>query len=304
MCGVLRCPRTGSSLRIESNYLVSETDGTRYPVDGDGIVSFVTDQQLISSRVQSEHYDRNSTQYFENLKFAHTEEYASYLDNELCSVLGDQDLGVVAEPCCGTGEVAHVFAKRYSQLIGVDVSIRMLGLAVKNPHSHDALYVHGDATTLPLADGSCDSVVMIGGIHHVPDRERLFQEVYRVLKPGGRFLFREPLNDFWLWRLIRAVIYRLSPALDYDTECPIRYRETVPLLNKVGLEVATWKPVGFAGFCLFMNSDVLVVNRLFRFFPGIRTLVRMSTKFDRFITSRRFFRNMGLLVVCLARKRK
>lgn len=298
----LRCPRTHSTLHFEGNNLVSEADGTRYPIHDDGIVSFVTDQQLGSSRVQSEHYDRNSAQYFTNLQYSHTEEYVSFLDDELRSVLDDQDLGVVAEPCCGAGEVTHVFAKQYKYLIGIDVSLSMLRFAVKNTKSHDALYVHGDATALPLADGSCDSVVMIGGVHHVPDRERLFREVHRVLKPGGRFLFREPLNDFWLWRLIRTVIYRLSPALDYNTENPIRYRETAPLLDKIGLEVVTWKPMGFAGFCLFMNSDVLVVNRLFRFLPGIRTLVRASTKFDRFITSKRMFRNVGLQVVCLARK--
>lgn len=297
---ILRCPRTRSLLRREGNLLISEADGTQYPIY-DGIISFGSNLQLIPSRVQAEHYDRISIQYLTNLQYAHTQEYISYLDKELRGVLERNTLGVIAELCCGAGEVAHVFENQYSQLIGIDVSLNMLRLAVKK--DSNALYVHGDATTLPLADESCDSVVMIGGIHHVPDRERLFREIFRVLKPGGRFLFREPLNDFWLWRFIRAIVYRLSPALDFNTERPIRYRDTAPLLEKIGFDIVEWKPVGFAGFCLFMNSDVMVINRIFRFLPGIRTLVRACTKFDKFITSKSSLRNVGLLVVCLARKR-
>lgn len=299
---ILRCPHTGSSLDVDGDCLMSKEGRFRYPIHENGVISFIADQHAASSRVQESHYDHFSTQYFENLQFAHTQEYMAYLDEEFSGLIDDTTLGVVAEPCCGTGEVARVFKDRFEVLIGVDVSRRMLSLAAKNGLNDDIFYIHGDATTLPLADNSCDTVVMIGGIHHVPERERLFREVYRVLKPGGNFLFREPVNDFWLWRMIRAVIYRLSPALDAGTERPVRYSDTVPVLEGVGLKVEVWKPIGFLGFCLFMNSDVLVVNRIFRFVPGIRSLVRASTRLDHLIVSRAMFRNMGLIVVGLAKK--
>jgi hypothetical protein len=38
--------------------------------------------------------------------------------------------------------------------------------------------------------------------------------------------------------------------------------------------LTSWKTYGFLGFCLLMNSDVLIFNRLFRFIPGIRAITR------------------------------
>ena len=105
---------------------------------------------------------------------------------------------------------------------------------------------------------------MLGGIHHVPARLKLFAEIRRVLKPGGAFYFREPLDDFALWRAIRKVVYRVSSALDHTTERPLRRDETEAVMAKAGLKLQTWQTYGFFGFCVFMNSDVLVFNLVWR----------------------------------------
>ena len=84
----------------------------------------------------------------------------------------------------------------------------------------------------------------------------------RILKPDGWLYFREPVSDFALWRWIRAVVYRLPPMLDHETERPLLYDETAPVLSASGLSLRHWTTHGFLGFCLFMNSDVLVFNRL------------------------------------------
>src|SRR5262249_53998825 len=156
--------------------------------------------------------------------------------------------------------------------VGVDVSLSMLEAARRDLPADRIKLMQGDATSLPLASGRFDTVVMLGGIHHVSDRKRLFSEVQRILKPGGRFLWREPVSDFSPWRAIRAMIYRLSPTLDHETERPLLWRETVEPLEAAGLRLEAWRTCGFLGFCLLMNSDVLVVNRVFRFVPGIRGL--------------------------------
>ncbi|NJM92395.1 MAG: TonB-dependent receptor plug domain-containing protein, partial [Rhodospirillaceae bacterium] len=153
-----------------------------------------------------------------------------------------------------------------------------------------------------MADGAFDSVFMLGGIHHVNDRAALFREVARILKPGGRFYFREPVSDFWPWLMLRAVIYRISPTLDHLTERPLRYDETAPYLTAARLRLTSWKTYGFFGFCLLMNSDVLVFNRLFRFIPGIRAITRAFARFDDWITSRRNWTRRGLQVVGVAEK--
>ena len=81
------------------------------------------------------------------------------------------------------------------------------------------------------AGESFDHACIFGGIHHVNDRMALFSEIHRILEPGGRLLYREPVSDFFVWQALRSVIYRLSPALDHKTERPLTYEETVPLLE-------------------------------------------------------------------------
>ena len=44
----------------------------------------------------------------------------------------------------------------------------------------------GDATALPVNDGSVDVVISNGVLNLVPEKERAFGEILRVLRPGGR----------------------------------------------------------------------------------------------------------------------
>src|SRR5262249_48968627 len=109
-------------------------------------------------------------------------------------------------------------------------------------------------------------------------------------------------SDFFLWRWMRAIVYRLSPILDSDTERPLLWRETVPVLERAGFAVESWRTYGFFGFCLFMNSDVLMFNRLFRFIPGIRFLTRLATRIDDVTLLLPGLRRAGLQVIGVARK--
>jgi len=145
-------------------------------------------------------------------------------------------------------------------------------------------------------------VFVFGGIHHVNDRRGMFAEVYRVLKPGGRFYWREPVDDFFLWRWLRAVIYRMSPTLDHETEHPLRYRDTTQIMAEVGFDVERWDTYGFLGFCVFLNRDVLVVNRMFRFIPGIRWITRFAAWCDNAALHLPGMRHAGTQVVGVARK--
>ena len=163
------------------------------------------------------------------------------------------------------------------------------------------LFLQGDATKLPIKDGSIDTVLMLGGIHHVPDRAALFREIRRILSSNGRFVFREPVNDFVPWKLIWWIVYRMSPMLNHDTERPLTYEETEPVLREAGLSHIGYRNCGFLGFCLFMNSDVLVFNRLFRFLPWIRAIVRATACLDDALLRVPIMTSAGLQVVGEAR---
>lgn len=293
---LLRSPASGSRLRWRGDRLETPDGKESFPVL-DGIPLFAGDPGTVDARVQQQHYDRVAAQYIENLTYPHTQEYFAYLDRAFHAAIDTPSLGTVGEICCGSGEAGELLEGRFERVIGIDVSTNMLRAAQKRYPDARFVFIQGDATDLPLQDESLDSVVILGGIHHVNDRAGLFSEVRRVLKPGGRFYFREPVDDFFLWRAIRKVVYRLSPGLDHLTEQPLRHAKTRAQLVQAGLTPLEWKTYGFLGFCLFMNSDILVFNRLFRHLPGVRTMTRAAAAMDDFVTRRPLFSERGLVVV-------
>jgi SAM-dependent methyltransferase len=286
---------------MEGSVLVADEEH-RYRIDGSGVPLFAETGLSPDADRQREHYQRIAASYVENINYPHTEVYASYLDRVFLDAFAGIALGTVAELCCGQGEAATLLGPRVGRGIGIDISPAMLAAAVRGHAASPFAFVQGDVTQLPLRDGVLDCVVMSGGIHHVNDRRQLFAEVARVLRPGGALVWREPVDDFVLWRWLRAVVYRTAPGLDAQTESPLTYDGTVPRLSEAGLHLVTWRPCGFLGFCLLMNSDVLVFNRLLRFLPGIRALARAAARFDDWVTTQPALRSAGLQVVGVARK--
>lgn len=299
----LACPITLWPLELSDDGLSTSDLKNQYRISASGIPLFAEHLFTPDAARQRDHYKKVVEKYVENLGYPHTLEYMAYLDRVFMAHVVPGDLAETAEICCGRGELLDLEKERVGLGIGVDISLEMLEAACKRHKGRaDFLFVQGDATRLPIGNEQFKSVVMFGGIHHVSDRQGLFEEVFRILVPGGRFYFREPLSDFFLWRWIRAIIYRISPSLDAKTERPLLWKETVPVLEKAGFEIKAWDTYGFLGFCLFMNSDVLIFNRLFRFIPGIRLLTRLWTTIDDLTRKIPGLRLAGLQVVGVAEK--
>ena len=295
LLSLLCSPNSLAPLKLENESFTDVENGIQFEINSKLIPIFATELSD-DAQTQQQHYDQIADAYANNLDYPHTKEYLKYLDGILNEVVGEESLGTCAEICCGTGEAFDLYHSQIETGIGIDISTAMLSYAQKK-HPNHLHFIQGDATALPLKSDSFDTVIILGGIHHVPDRNNLFKEIFRVLKPGGKFIYREPVSDFWLWKFLRSIIYRISPILDHDTEAPLLFNETVPLLDTVGFERGEWNTCGFLGFCVFMNSDVLFFNRLFRFIPGIRLITRWSAKFDAWCLSFNSLKRSGLQVV-------
>ena len=72
---------------------------------------------------------------------------------------------------------------------GIDMTSEMLARARESARELGATnveFVEGEAEELPFADASFDVVISNGVIDLVPDKDAVFSEMYRVLRPGGR----------------------------------------------------------------------------------------------------------------------
>jgi len=95
----------------------------------------------------------------------------------------------------GSGAGIDVFlaAKKVGhsgRVIGVDMTEDMIGRAVANKTKLNAANTEfrlGEIENLPVASGSVDRILSNCVINLVPDKRKAFAEMYRVLKPGGKF---------------------------------------------------------------------------------------------------------------------
>jgi SAM-dependent methyltransferase len=77
--------------------------------------------------------------------------------------------------------------------IGIDLTPQMIALARKNaaigvdgkPYSNVEFH-EGQIDAMPLADSSADVIISNCVINLAPDKKKVFREMFRVLKPGGR----------------------------------------------------------------------------------------------------------------------
>ena len=91
--------------------------------------------------------------------------------------------GRVLDLGCGIGHSFALLAPRES--VGVDHSAEALA-------GQDRPTVVADMRELPFSDGSFASVLAVQSIEHVPDPERVLDEVVRVLEPGGTAILVTP----------------------------------------------------------------------------------------------------------------
>ncbi len=105
---------------------------------------------------------------------------------------------------CGTGSFTRVLAARCTQVIGVDVSKQMIAMATQVCASHtNVQLVQINGVSLPFEKASFDYVIARESLCYVPDDmlDGVLDEIFRVLKPGGQFLWLEQVSTDPFWQI-------------------------------------------------------------------------------------------------------
>ena len=144
----------------------------------------------------------------------------------------------VLDIACGSGGVAHRMAlDTGAEVVGIDLNEQAIAAAsdrVRNSTlaSSVTFQVVNAAESLPFPGESFDALFCNDSINHLPDRERVLRDWNRVLRPGGRLLYTDPI----------VVTGSLSNA-EIAVRSSIGYYLFVPLgendrvLREVGLEI-------------------------------------------------------------------
>lgn len=160
--------------------------------------------------------------YFAEYK---VKELRQFEENKSLSVL---DLG------CGDGITEIFFEKYFPQfkIQGIDVSGKSIEEAQKRQISNTSFQIY-DGHTIPYENESFDIVFVAGVLHHIDaaDHQKVVDEIFRVLKPGGRlYLFEHnPLNPLTR-HLVNTCEFDEGVTLLYSKECK-------KLLNNSGFRI-------------------------------------------------------------------
>ena len=150
----------------------------------------------------------------------------------------------VLDLCCGWGGSSQHIAERFGcRVSGIDINSRSVDrarvLARGTPAEGLLSFTQADACDLPIDCATVDLIWSQDAFCHIPNRSRLLDECYRVLRPGGHLVFTDLLEGEYLTseELNTLSVVWFFPSLETDQT----YRS---LLGQAGFIVVNSDDVG------------------------------------------------------------
>jgi ubiquinone/menaquinone biosynthesis C-methylase UbiE len=97
-----------------------------------------------------------------------------------------------------TGIIGSLLADRVGEVVGLDIDGPAIERAQRNLAKENLRFRVGDAMSLDAEDGCFDIVVCTHVYEHVPDAQKMMNEIHRVLKPAGVCYFAAANRLMWM----------------------------------------------------------------------------------------------------------
>lgn len=172
----------------------------------------------------------------------------------------------ILDVCAGTGDLAILAAKDIqgkSRIFLYDFSRAMMLRGrekIKKKLKHDQIYfIQGNAEEISAAPEKFDGAMIGFGLRNLADMQKGVKEIYRVLKPGGKFValeFAQPQNkcfkliyDFYSFYIIPWAGRMISKSKEAYIYLPLSIKtfpkpeEIKALLEEVGFEGVNFYPL-------------------------------------------------------------
>lgn len=172
--------------------------------------------------------------------------------------------GAYLDLCAGTLDVSRQmtgWSRFRGRVFSADFAEPMLRAGIEKARQRPISPVTADALDLPLADASIDGAIVAFGIRNVASLDSGLSEVYRVLKPGCRFVILEfstprvaPVR--WLYHLYFHQVLPLIGGLISGHATAYRYlprsvanfpvqEDLAERMRRAGFREVSWKSLTF-----------------------------------------------------------
>ena len=168
---------------------------------------------------------------------------------DLTSRVSVADSATILETAAGTGVLTECLANRLPsgvKIIATDLNSTMLDIARENLAGRSNIsFDLANAIDLHYNDDSFDVVLCQFGVMFFPDLIQAYREVYRVLKPGGEFIFNvwDSLDKNYFSRAVHESVIKLDQANPPDfLKLPYGYHDVE--IIKEQLQEAGFRNIG------------------------------------------------------------
>ena len=202
---------------------------------------------------QQVHYDEIANDYSLHYGDQYSQQYRKKYIYDRLFESATLKGSLILEAMCGSGEATEYLMSQGATVIGLDISFNELVNYQKSRKNSKTIC--SSAFAIGAADGYFDSVVVIGGLHHLhPQINKALIELSRVLKPGGAVYLSEPHKGS-LFDLVRRAWYRVD-RLFLENESAIDIQKMI----SDNSNLFSFKELGYYGnlaYIFVFNSMVL-----------------------------------------------